>query len=181
MEIGLEWLRSYFKFIGNRSRIIFQCKSIHFEYFSWYKLPKWEKLKIQFQISTSSNKSRPGTPFKMCSRSWEYGRFQYHQKLLAQKWSCANSKYTYLMCVLSPFDINCHECRNSIPWEFICGIQLKSNSAAVQDRRYAWNWVLLVSWKRISWEFVFSVHGCWRRTPETNFQEIRFRLFKKKV
>ena len=24
----------------------------------------------------------------MCSRSWEYGRFQYHQKLRTQKWSC---------------------------------------------------------------------------------------------
>ena len=43
-------------------------------------------------ISTSTNKSRPGTPFKMCSRSWQYGRFQYHQKLLTQKWSYGLTK-----------------------------------------------------------------------------------------
>ena len=36
-------------------------------------------------ISTSTNKSRPGTHFKMCSRSWQYWRFDYHPKLLTQK------------------------------------------------------------------------------------------------
>ena len=42
----------------------------------------WE---LWSDISTSTNKSGPGTLLKMCSRSWQYGRFQYHQKLLAPK------------------------------------------------------------------------------------------------
>ena len=48
---------------------------------------------IQFQISSSSNKSRPGTCFKMCSRTWQYGRFEYHQKLLAQSWIHGLTKF----------------------------------------------------------------------------------------
>ena len=48
-------------------------------------------------ISTSTNKSRPGTLFKMCSRSWEYWRFQYHQKLLTQNRSCGLSKIWNLL------------------------------------------------------------------------------------
>ena len=68
-----------------------------------------------------------------------------------------------------------------ISWEFVCGIQLKSNSAGVQGRIYSWNWVLHVSWKRIPWEFVSGVQGCWHGPPETNSQEIRFRPSQKKV
>ena len=142
----------------------------------FYKI--WE---FWSDISTSSNKSGPGTHFKMCSRSWQYWRFEYHQKLLTQKWSCAISKLTYLIFVVFLFDINCHECQKCISWKFICCVQLKSNSAGVQDRIYAWNRVLLVSWKRIAWEFIFAVHGCWCRTPKTNFQEMRFLTVQKKV
>ena len=46
----------------------------------FYKI--WE---FWSDISTSTHKSRPGTHFKMCSRSWQYWRFDYHQKLLTQK------------------------------------------------------------------------------------------------
>ena len=67
-------------------------------------------------ISTSTNKSRPGTPFKRCSRSWQCGRFQYHQKLLAQKWSYRLTKLTYLIFGAFPFDINSHECQHCISW-----------------------------------------------------------------
>ena len=56
-----------------------------------------------------------GPPLKCAPGHGSMEDFKYHQKLLAQKWSCANSKSTYLIFVLSPFDINCHECRNSIP------------------------------------------------------------------
>ena len=46
--------------------------------------PNCKILKSCFRISTSSNESRPGTLFKMCSRSRQYQRFEYHQKLLSQ-------------------------------------------------------------------------------------------------
>ena len=49
-----------------------------------------------FQISTSGNESRPGTRFEMCSRSRQYQRFEYHQKLLSQKWSYGISKSDFL-------------------------------------------------------------------------------------
>ena len=48
-------------------------------------------------ISTYTNKSRPGTLFKMCSRSYEYWRFQYHQKLLSRNRSCGLSKSNLLI------------------------------------------------------------------------------------
>ena len=73
-----------------------------------------EKSKSDFQISTSSNESRPGTPFKMCSRSRQYQRFEYHQKLLTWTRSYAISKSTYLIFVLFGFDTNCNECRERI-------------------------------------------------------------------
>ena len=46
-----------------------------------------------------------------------------------------NQHVSFFVVVL--FDINCHECHNCIPREFISGIQPKSNSAGVQDRIYA--------------------------------------------
>ena len=49
--------------------------------------PNEKNMTIQSQISSSSNKSRLETCFKMCSRSRQYQRFEYHQKLLSQKWS----------------------------------------------------------------------------------------------
>ena len=96
-----------------------------------------EKSKSEFQISSSSNESSPGTPFRMCSRSRQYQRFEYHQKLLTWKRSYAISKSTYLIFVLFGFDTKCHECRKRISWEFVFGVQLKSNSAGVQDRPHA--------------------------------------------
>ena len=51
-----------------------------------------KKSKSHFQISTSSNESRPGTLFKMCSRSRQYQRCEYHQKLLSQTKSYGISK-----------------------------------------------------------------------------------------
>ena len=149
--------------------------------FLWLQPLKMRKCQNPIWISSSSNKSRPGTRFKMCSRSWQYQRFEYHQKLLAQSWIGAFSKSTYLCFALSLFDINFHECRKRISLEFICGIQLKSNSAGVQGRIYSWNWVLHVSWKRIPWEFTCGVQGCWHGTPETNSQGIRFRPRTKTV
>ena len=53
--------------------------------------------KSDFQISTSGNESRPGAPFKMCSRSQQYQRFEYHQKLLSQKRSYGISKSDFLI------------------------------------------------------------------------------------
>ena len=81
-----------------------------------------EKMKSQLQISSSGNESRPGTHFKMCSRSRQYQRFEYHQKLLTWKRSYAISKSTYLIFVTSRFDTNCHECRERIPREYSSGI-----------------------------------------------------------
>ena len=37
----------------------------------------------------------------MCSRSRQYRRIEYHQKLLAQKWSCAKSKPLYIFLYVS--------------------------------------------------------------------------------
>ena len=97
MEIALEWLRSVPGNTGNRFGIIFQCKSIFFEHISWFEIHIFKILEFWSDISTSTNKSRPGTLFKMCSRSWEYWRFQYHQKLLTQNRSCGLSKSNLLI------------------------------------------------------------------------------------
>ena len=56
-----------------------------------------EKMKSQLQISSSGNESRPGTHFKMCSRSRQYQRFEYHQKSLSQNRSYRQSKYDFLI------------------------------------------------------------------------------------
>ena len=58
----------------------------------------FKNVTIQFQISSSSNKSRPGTCFKMCSRSRQYERFEYDQKLLAESWIGAFSKQVICFC-----------------------------------------------------------------------------------
>ena len=85
MEICLTWIRSDFRIIGNRSNTHSNVKSYVLACFLFYKLLAQETLTIQFQISTSSKKSRTGAAFKMCSRSCEYGSFKYHQQLLASK------------------------------------------------------------------------------------------------
>ena len=89
--------QEWFCIIGNWSGTIFRSKSQYFEHFSWYKFWKCRKLKSDFQISAYSNKSRPGTPFKMCSRSRQYQRFEYHQKSLSQNRSYGQSKYDFLI------------------------------------------------------------------------------------
>ena len=40
--------------------------------------------------------NNPDPRFKMCSRSWQYQRFEYHQKLLSRKWSYGLSKSVFL-------------------------------------------------------------------------------------
>ena len=89
--------QEWFWIIGNWSGIIFRSKSKYFEHLSWYKIWKWQKFKSGVQISSSSNKSRPGTRFKMCSRSRQYQRFEYHHKLLSQKRSYGLSKSDFLI------------------------------------------------------------------------------------
>ena len=83
-----EWSWKYWKSIRDH----FQCKSNAFEHIFYLKLIFYKIWEFWSDISTSTNKSRPGTHFKMCSRSWQYWRFEYHQKLLTQKWSCALRK-----------------------------------------------------------------------------------------
>ena len=60
--------------------------------------PNEKKSKSDFQISAYGNKSRPGIEFKMCSRSRQYQRFEYHQKLLSQTKSYGISKFVF--CIL---------------------------------------------------------------------------------
>ncbi len=88
MEIQWFWgsLRAsnVWKLLRIESEIILELLENHLEHFE-YKLQKREHLKSQFQISSSSNESRPGTHFQMCSRSRQYQRLEYHQDLLTWK------------------------------------------------------------------------------------------------
>ena len=72
-----KWIRDHF----STSKYIFWTCYLILKFIVRKMLEFWS------DISTSTNKSRPGTHFKMCSRSWQYWRFEYHQKLLTQKWS----------------------------------------------------------------------------------------------
>ena len=90
--IGNELLKSVPSTLRNWSGIVVRCRSSVLGQFSLYTCHIRSCFEIFSEISTSTNKSRPGTCSKMCSRTWEYGRFQYHQKILAQKWSYGLSK-----------------------------------------------------------------------------------------
>ena len=68
------------KFVRNDSGVILELLEIDLERCSNQKVNIWnisiginseheKKSKSDFQISTSSNESRPGTPFQVCSRS----------------------------------------------------------------------------------------------------------------
>ena len=89
----------------------------------------WE---FRSDISTYTNKSRPGTLFKMCSRSWEYWRFQYHQKLLTQNRSCGLSKIWNLLFDLFWGDPHNPPIHQKISWKFLSGCDLKSKSGRIR-------------------------------------------------
>ena len=124
--LGSEGVDIIWKLLRNDSGIILRLLEIDLEPFFDQKVnilkifldtnsPNCKISKSCFRISTSSNEIKPGTRFKMCSRSRQYQRFEYHQKLLTWKRSYAISTSTYLIVVLSGFDTNCHECRERIP------------------------------------------------------------------
>ena len=127
-RVNVIWklLQNYAKFILELLEIdsgSFSNQKVHIgNIFLYTNSENGEKSKYDFQISSSSNETRPGTPFKMCSRSRQYQRFEYHQQLLTWTRSYATSKSTYLIFVLFGFDTNCHECREQIPRKFVLGI-----------------------------------------------------------
>ena len=181
MEIAPEWFSSVPRILGNGFGIIFECESSFFGHVFTFELILFKIWEFWGDISTCTNQSGPGTPFKMCSRSWQYWRFEYHQKLLTQKWSYGQTKLTYLIFGTFPIDINSHECQHCISWEFSLGIQLKPNSAGVQDQICAWNDVLLVLGCQSRWELAISVHSCWHRTERLHFLGLRHFGSKKKL
>ena len=80
MVLGSGGVNIIWKLVGNDSGVISELLEIDPEQIVNRKVQIWgifpdinskhdRKLKSQFQISTSSKESSPGTPFKMCSRS----------------------------------------------------------------------------------------------------------------
>ena len=120
MVLGSGRLNIIWKLLRNDSGVIlkllemdsgsfFNVKIHNLNIFLDLKLIFYKIWEFWSDISTSSNKSGPGTHFKMCSRSWQYWRFEYHQKLLTQKWSYAFRKF-----------------RKSSSWAFVMGAFVKS-------------------------------------------------------
>ena len=92
METGPELFKSAPNTLGSWFGIMCPCKKSVLGNCSLYACHILRFLEMFSEISTSTNKFRPGTCFEMCSGAWEHGRLQHHQKLLARKWSYGFSK-----------------------------------------------------------------------------------------